>query len=259
MSGLTKRIAIVTGAAQGIGLGIARRLSLEGAAVVMADVNAEKLRQAADVLSQGGANVLAVAADVSSSSEVKRMVSAAIERFGTVHILVNNAGGSGHQAIGDIEGITDDIWHDVVGANLYGTFYCIRAVAPVMKAQRHGRIINLSSILARGAGGPLGTVGARIPYASAKSGIEGLTRQTSKDFAPYDITVNAVVPGLVMTEPGARMYERFKEIEPRMKDMVLSAFNQKPATPDEVGAMVAYLASDEAGHVTGQQIDIGVL
>jgi 3-oxoacyl-[acyl-carrier protein] reductase len=247
----------VTGAAQGIGLAIARRLVESGANVMLADVNAVKVKSAASALGFGAQRVASCAVDVASSAQTRDLVAATLDTFGSVHILVNNAGGSGQVPIAQIEDITDEVWDSVVNANLRGTFYCCRAVAPVMKANRYGRIINLSSVVARGFGGPLGTVGARIPYAAAKSGVEGLTRQLSKDLAPFGITVNAIVPGLVMTEPGARMFERFALMESDTQAAIRAAFNQNLATGEDVAQMVAYLAAEGAAHVSGQEIAIG--
>jgi 3-oxoacyl-[acyl-carrier protein] reductase len=259
MSGVQGRSAIVTGAAQGIGLAIARRLAEAGARVMLADVNGAKAGAAAAALREAGGDVRAAETDVASSASVARLVAAAVEAFGTVDILVNNAGGSGQVGIADIEDVTDEIWDAVVNVNLRGAFYCSRAVAPLMKANGHGRIVNMSSVLARGAAGPVTTVGARLPYSASKSGVEGLTRQLAKDLAPFEITVNAIVPGLVMTEPGARMHERFTQLDPDLQARVRAAFNERPATGDDVAAMVLYLASDETSRVTGQEIAIGTL
>ncbi|MGH7267045.1 MAG: SDR family NAD(P)-dependent oxidoreductase, partial [Candidatus Rokuibacteriota bacterium] len=147
-----------------------------------------------------------LAAGVTAAAQVEAMVATAMTKLGRVDILVNNAGGSGTVGVADIEETSEELWDRVVDTNLKGTFLCSRAVAPGMKAQRYGRIVNLSSVAARGSFGPLLTVGARLPYAAAKAGVQGLTYQLARDLGPWSITVNVVVPGFTLTEPGARVH-----------------------------------------------------
>jgi len=200
-SGLTGRVAIVTGAAQGLGLATAEALVEAGARVLLADFQADKVQAAAGhLLSKDGA-CLAVGVDMTRAAEVEAMVRTALDAFGHVDILVNNAGGSGLVGVADIEDTSEELWDRIVGSNLKGVFLCCRAIVPHMKTRRYGRIVNLSSAAVRGSFGPLRTVGARLPYSTAKSGVQGLTYQLAKDLGPFNITVNVVVPGFTLTEP----------------------------------------------------------
>ena len=254
---LQGRTAIVTGAAQGIGFATARRLAAEGARVVMADINGGKLREAADRLRETGAAVTDVPANVTASPEVDAMVAAALRAYGAVDILVNNAGGSGPVTTTDIEAVSDDIWDSVVNLNLRSAFLCSRAVVPQMKARHYGRIVNVSSGIARGLGRPTGTAGAVLPYASAKAGILGLTFTLAKLVAQSGITVNAVVPGFVLTEPGARVRDWFDGLPGEAKTALLARTSMgRAGEPAEIAGAIVFLASEEASFVSGAAIDV---
>jgi 3-oxoacyl-[acyl-carrier protein] reductase len=251
------RAAIVTGAAQGLGLACAEALAREGAAVLMADFNGPKVEEASRRLAASGARAKAVRCDVSVGAEVAAMAGAAMDAFGRIDILVNNAGGSGSAPANDIEQVTDAIWADVIGRNLTGTFLCCRAVVPHMKAARYGRIVNFSSGLARGTGRPQGTAGAVLPYTAAKAGILGLTTVLAKTLAPWNITVNAVVPGFVLTEPGARVRDWFDALPEDGRKALLSRNpTGRAGKPEEVAGAVLYLASEAAGFVSGVALDV---
>jgi 3-oxoacyl-[acyl-carrier protein] reductase len=251
------RTAIVTGAAQGIGYATAERLAGEGANVVVVDLNAEKTKIAADRLRASGGKVLEAAADVTSAAQVGEMVDAVLKKFGAVDILVNNAGGSGATSATAIEAVTDEIWDRVVNLNLKSTFLCCRAVAPHMKARRYGRIVNLSSGIAKGSGRATGTAGAVLPYASAKAGVLGLTFTLAKLLAPDAITVNAVVPGFVLTEPGARVRDWFERLPAEAKSALVSRTAMgRAGEPGEIAAAILFLASEEASFVSGAAIDV---
>jgi NAD(P)-dependent dehydrogenase (short-subunit alcohol dehydrogenase family) len=260
MSELAGQVSIVTGAAQGIGLGIARSLAAAGSAVMIVDINAEKASAAAAALAEQGYRTASAGADVGAQADVAAMVEKTLDSFGRIDVLVSNAGGSGHVALPTIEETDEAAWDAVVSSNLRGTYLCARAVVPHMKEQKvAGRIINFSSVVTRGSSGGVGTVGARLPYAASKAGIEALSRQLAHDLHPFKITVNCVVPGMIMTEPGARMHERFSKLDREMQDRVLDMFNGDFAGPDDVGALVAFLASRSARHITGQSIPIGIV
>ena len=251
------RTAIVTGAAQGIGYATAERLAGEGANVVVVDLNAEKTRIAGDRLRACGGEVLEAAADVTSAEQVGGMLDAALKKFGAVDILVNNAGGSGAASATAIESVSDEIWDRVVSLNLKSTFLCCRAVAPHMKARRYGRIVNLSSGIAKGSGRATGTAGAVLPYASAKAGVLGLTFTLAKLLAPEGITVNAVVPGFVLTEPGARVRDWFERLPAEAKSALVSRTSMgRAGAPHEIAAAILFLASEEASFVSGAAIDV---
>lgn len=258
MKKMTGRSCIVTGAAQGLGLAVADRLVRDGANVLLADVQADKVKAAADRMKAGGASAISTGVDVSSVTQVQAMAQLAHDSFGRIDVLVNTAGGSGHVGVADIESLSEELWDSVLDSNLKGPFLCCRAVVGSMKAQRYGRIINFSSLVINGVTGPLGTVGARIAYAAAKSGLHGFGNQLSKDLAPYNITVNTIVPGFILTEPGARVRERFEMLAVEQQDALLQGFpNKTTAQPSDIATTVSFLASEEAGQVTGQAIAVG--
>jgi len=249
--------AIVTGAAQGIGLATAERLAAAGARLVMVDLNGGKLREAADRLRQTGATVLDLAADVTSSAAVNDMVLTTLRECGAVDILVNNAGGSGRNRATEIESVSDEIWDEVIALNLKSAFLCCRAVIPHMKARTYGRIVNVSSGIARGAGRPAGTAGAVLPYASAKAGLLGLTVTLAKLVAQSNITVNAVVPGFVLTEPGARVREWFDGLSPEAKAALVSRTSMgRAGEAIEIANAIVFLASAGASFVSGAALDV---
>jgi NAD(P)-dependent dehydrogenase (short-subunit alcohol dehydrogenase family) len=249
---LKDRVALVTGAAQGIGLAIAERFAAEGAKLVMADLNGAKVRAAA-----GKLNAVGVEADLGSAAGAQAAVAKAIEAHGALDILVNNAGGSGRVTATEIESVTDDIWDQVLALNLKSTFLCCRAAIPHMKTRGYGRIVNVSSGIARGAGRPTGTAGAVLPYAAAKAGVLGLTFTLAKMVAASNITVNAVVPGFVLTEPGARVRDWFEGLPaPAQKALLERTSMGRAGTAAEVAATIVFLASEEASLVSGAALDV---
>ena len=254
---LDGRAAIVTGAAQGIGLAIATRFAEEGARLVMVDRNADKLRAAADKIRSGGALVTAIPADLTSTAEVKAMVKASLDAHACVDILVNNAGGSGGVTANEIDTVTDEIWEAVVDANLNSVFRCCREVIPHMRARGYGRIVNVSSGIAKGVGKPTGTAGAVLPYASAKAGVLGLTYPLAKMVAASNITVNAVVPGFVLTEPGAKVREWFDTLPLEAQAALVSRTSRgRVGEAGEIASAILFLASEEASFVSGAALDV---
>jgi 3-oxoacyl-[acyl-carrier protein] reductase len=254
---VTNRHAIVTGAAQGLGLSVAHALAGGGARVLLSDIQGDKLKAALGGLPGGADRHLAVAADVTAAEQVEAMVSTVLATFGRVDILVNNAGGSGMVGVADIEDTTEALWDRIVDTNLKGAFLCARAVVPGMKAHRYGRIINFSSVAARGSFGPLLTVGARLPYCAAKAGVQGLTYQLARDLGSWGITVNVVVPGFTLTEPGARVHRQFAELANAERQALLGTMPLgRPGQPRDVAAAVRFLASDEAGYISGATLEV---
>lgn len=248
--GLSGRVAIITGAARGIGRAEAWALAREGAKVVVSyktsHIQAEELLR--DIHASGG-EAITVQADVSRTDDVRRMVQAALDSFGRIDILVNNASLTGADYAGpgrEIVNLPETEWDAMLDVNLKGTFLCTKYVAPVMISQGWGRIINTSSIVGRMGGGP-----GSSHYAAAKAGVIGFTKAASKELAPFGITVNAIVPGFINTETLQR------SITPESKAL---AIRQTPVgrfgEPGEVGALVAFLASDKAGFITGAIMDI---
>ncbi len=235
---LAGRIAIVTGAAQGIGAAVARAFASEGAGVCLADLSLERADALAAELVAKGAEAIAVRCDVSSRDQVDAMTAATRERFGRVDILVNNAGITRPAML---HKMTEPQWDQVVAVHLKGSFNCLQAVAPGMIEQRSGRIINVTSTA-----GVLGTIG-QINYSAAKAGIVGLTLSAAKELARYGITVNAIAPGAAtpMTET-IRTDDRFRE--KYLERIPLGRW----AEPDEIAPVFVFFASDAASYVTGQ-------
>ena len=177
---LDGKIAIVTGAAQGLDRAIALQFAAEGADMLLADIQEQKVAQVAGEVGELGRKAIAISVDVTRPADVEFMVNRATEAFGRVDILVNDAGGSGNVGVQHIEDVSADAWDATVDLNLKGVFLCCRAVVPEMRRQGHGRIVNISSSSAKGAFGPLTTSAVRLPYAAAKSGVIGFTTSSPK-------------------------------------------------------------------------------
>jgi len=234
---LENKVAVVTGAASGIGQAIAEKFISEGASVVFSDVNGDE-----SLVSKFGEKALFVKCDVSKSAEVENLVGKAVEHFGKLDVMVNNAGIGG---LGGIIDVTDENWHKTIGINLSGTMFGMRAAAKIMQAKGiKGSIINMSSIL-----GKVGFAGA-IAYCAAKGGVVQLTHAGSLDLARNHIRVNAIAPGFIETN--------------MTKDVLADqSFNNlvTSSTPlgyvgktEDIANAALYLASDEASYVTGSVV-----
>ncbi len=257
MNELKGRCAIVTGAAQGLGKAIALRLLDEGATVIGADIQAEKLSQAAKELASHG-RMVPISGDVGKAATATAIAERALEEAGRIDILVNCAGGSGTKGIKDIEDLSEDVWDAVLDSNLKATFLLCRAVAPAMRRVGRGRIVNFSSNVTRGVSGPLGPVAARLAYCAAKGGIEAFTRQLARDLGPAGITVNAIVPGFILTEPGARVRQKYEELDEGAKALLMrNASTGALGRPESIADAVAFLASDAAAQVNGVLLTVG--
>ena len=236
---LTGRHAIVTGAARGIGLAIARRLHADRAAVALADVNVADARRHADAL---GERAMAVLVDVTDPASVEGMVAAVLERFGRLDILVNNAGVLGPTA--PTEEYPPDAWRRVLSTNLDGVFYCSRTVLPHMLARGWGRIVNIASIAGK-EGNP-----GMAAYSASKAGVIGFTKALGKAVARRGVLVNCIAPALIDTDMAA-------QLPPETRDYVVSRVPMgRLGTAEEVAALVAWLCSDECSFSTGAVYDI---
>lgn len=245
--GLADRVAVVTGAAKGIGLAIAQRLGDEDAVVVIGDVDGDALAAAASTI--GGAragDVLTVRGDLSTREGAAELVSAAVERFGRVDVLVNNAGGG---VIRDTLAHTEESLRETIDRNLWTTIYCTLEVLPVMVEHEYGRIVNIGAESVRNG------LFQHAIYNAAKGGVHGLTTGLAREFIGAGITVNTVAPSMIATEQVAAIVAN-PELAPLLSKITDTIPAGRPGTMAEVASMVAYLASDEATFVTGQVISV---
>ncbi|MGI8915586.1 MAG: 3-oxoacyl-ACP reductase FabG [Chloroflexota bacterium] len=238
---VTGKIALVTGAARGIGRGIAEKLGAEGADLVLVDLSVEALAATASQLTATGRRVLPLGADVGDRQQADGVVAAALAEFGRLDILVNCAG-INRDAI--LHRMTDEQWDDVLRVDLTAVFYLTRAAAIHMRQRGSGRIINISSASWQG------NVG-QANYAAAKAGVIGLTKTAARELAPKGVTANAICPGFIETE-------MTRAVPPEAWERIASRIPMgRVGSPADVGNMVAFLASDEAGYVTGEVINVG--
>ena len=238
------RVVIVTGAARGIGAVTADAFAWEGARVAAVDLDASGVEATVKRLRDAGADVLGFRTDVAAAAEVATMVQAVLGRWQRIDVLVNNAGG--FSAMRRTEDLTDQEWDAVLRSNLTTTFVCARAVLPTMKRQRAGRIVNVSSVVARG-----NAVLTTAHYASAKAGVLGFTRHLAAEVAPDGITVNAVAPGTTATERVLAL--RSPEETARLAGTVPV---RRLGEPRDIADAILYLASDAAAFVTGVTLDV---
>lgn len=247
---LNGRVAVVTGAAHGFGRAICLLLGRQGAAVWAVDRLADELGETAALARSEGSTCASAPCDVTDSQAVQALVERVVAEAGRIDILVNNAGGVVGQVGRPIEEVSDEDWEVVVRTNLSSAFYFIRAAAPAMKAQRFGRIINISS----GAGRSFSLTGIQA-YASSKAGQIGLTRQMAKELGAWQITVNNIAPGFVRSNPATE--RQWHAMGPERQQALVDGLALKRlGAPEDIAGGVLFFASDLAGWVTGQTISI---
>jgi len=241
---LAGKVAIVTGAGRGMGKGTALALAREGAAVVVNDVHDGSAEAVVKEIEAAGGQAMTFVADVSKESDVQAMVAATVERFGTVDILVNNAGIL--RSTTPVDTIPLEEWELMMAVNVTGVFLCTKAVLPIMREKRSGKIVNVSS----SAGRSTSTFGG-AHYTTSKAAVLGLSRHTAREVAPYNINVNAVAPGSMDTEM-VRELATPEHIEQERRKIPL----RRLGTAQDEANLVVFLCSEESSYITGATIDI---
>ena len=236
------RIAVVTGAANGIGRASALRLAREGADLVLVDREGDTLQGVARDVEAAGRQVLPITADWTDAGAVQAAFAAIRQRFGRIDILFNNVGQSARERASEFHVSTEETWRFVVEVSLVATMRATRLAVEDMRARRSGRIVNMSSESAF-----YGDVGF-VDYAAAKMGVVGFTRSLARELAPFHVNVNVVCPGAIRT----RAHDRLpKEVIDKVRNSVPMGY---VAEPEDVAGVVAFLASDDARYITGQSI-----
>ena len=233
--------AIVTGSAQGIGKAIAVKLAEKGLNIVVSDIMIDEAKKTAAEIEKMGVKAIAVKTDVSNAEDVKVLIETTKETFGSVDILINNAGITRDSLS---MRMSEADWDIVLDVNLKGTFLCAQAASKIMMKQKYGRIVNISSV-----SGILGTAG-QANYASSKAGVIALTKALSRELAARNITVNAVAPGFILTEMTDKLPDKVKE------EYITQIPLGRAGTPLDVANVVDFLISPAASYVTGIVISV---
>ena len=238
---LKDKVALVTGAAQGIGRAIALKLAANGADVVIVDMNLDKAQETAREAERLGRRALALRANIANLQEAEAMADEAVAKLGAVHVMVNNAGITRDALILRMK---EEDWDAVINVNLKGVFNCTKAVVKHMSKQRYGRIVNIASIV-----GEMGNAG-QANYAASKAGVIALTKTVAREFATRNITCNAVAPGFIDTAMTQALSEKVKEELAKQIPM------GRLGTPEDVAEGVLFLVSETTGYITGQVLNI---
>lgn len=239
---LVDKVALVTGAGRGIGKAIAIALAREGAKVIVNDVDIQIAETVVGEIKSLGRESLAIQADVSDSKEVNQMIDLTIKKFGRFDILINNA------AIikrGSIEELKEDDWDRVIDVNLKGTFNCMKAVVGIMKKQKYGKIVNISSIA-----GKIGDLASALCYGASKAGMICLAKSLARELAPYNINVNVVAPHAIKTDMSKEWSEE------KRKNIIANIPLGRMGEPEDIAEAVVFLVSDKAKFITGEVLDV---
>lgn len=241
MKKLKGQIAIVTGGSKGIGKAISLRLAKEGANIVIFARDGIAGEEAIKEIKKSGSDALFLKTDITKLEEVRLSVKKAFNKFGSINILINNAGALKHTPT---EEISKKEWSDMLDVNLTGTFYCIKSVIPIMLRQKKGKIVNISSLSGK-RGSPY------LPhYSAAKAGIIALTQSLAREFGPRGIYINAIASGRVITELSRQAFE--SNSERWIKESILGRL----ADADEIAKAVLFLASDDSSYIIGETINV---
>jgi 3-oxoacyl-[acyl-carrier protein] reductase len=256
---LSNRVAIITGGATGIGRSIVVKFAEEGCSVAIADVNIKNANETLSQVKERGREGIVIECDITDSNKVRSMVNLVISMFGKIDVLVNNAG-AGSLGVGEelppplgVANVTEEKWDKVVALNLKGAFLCCKEIVPYMKEKRYGKIINVSTL------GWIHPPTIAPDYHAAKAGVVGLTHDMACELGPFNIHVNAILPGPIRTPFYDRMLKSKTDEE---KDAFFEAVGkttplQRIGVPEDVAGVALFLASDLSSYVTGASIPVG--
>ena len=256
---LSNRVAIITGGATGIGRSIVVKFAEEGCSVAIADVNIKNANETLSQVRERGREGIVIECDITDSNKVRSMVNLVISMFGKIDVLVNNAG-AGSLGVGEelppplgVANVTEEKWDKVVALNLKGAFLCCKEIVPYMKEKRYGKIINVSTL------GWIHPPTIAPDYHAAKAGVVGLTHDMACELGPFNIHVNAILPGPIRTPFYDRMLKSKTDEE---KDAFFEAVGkttplQRIGVPEDVAGVALFLASDLSSYVTGASIPVG--
>lgn len=245
------KVAVITGAGDGIGKAVTKIMAVEGGQVAAVDISGPALAALAEEIELGGGQITTIEADVLDIQQARNMVDKVLEAWGKIDILVNAVGGSTIISPSDapVDDLAMDDWDKIINFNLRGTFLCTNAVMGQMKKQGSGKIINISSIAGHGV-----SESSSSAYAAAKAGIIGFTKKVAKEGGPYGITCNAIAPGLTLSN---RIKPRWTERSAAEQQSFIESIPlRRVAHPEDQAKVITFLASEDADYVTGVTIDV---